>query len=451
MAKVTLALIRLWLSLVVLGALIPEGQLSALASAPRGTIAYVHRNPAGVEEIHLIEPDGSRDRLLFSTKKPLAPQIMDIQQLAWKPDASELAFTSSHEDVCSLFKADIYAIRPDGTGYRRVSAPPACGSRAGIPTGTVRVPLENFTIESGPFTIYFEGAPAPVQVSLAPHTSTTVTFHNVADYGGRKQTAVAIYGEVRCFYPGANVDVQPGQTVETGVLAIRTGLQHYGFQWPAYLPDGHKIASIFNKGDLYQVASHNQTLGEVGDKRAFSMPMSSDFLAWGPTSALAGQFLYEGWVDSDTIFLGKIGDSAGQAIMTIDPTRIGKSLLGLAWLPDGSGFLYSFSEMVNWVDKADLWEYSFATGQSRRVTNVPHGFARRMAISPDGQKIVYEYQPSGYWYQENPAIDLWMVNRDGSGRTLFVTGGRAPAWSRQDVPDPIVFDQKLSLPLILRR
>ncbi len=434
--KVKSICIRGLLSLVMLAIFAPQSQPFALANAPVGTIAYVVNNHETGDEIHLIEPDGSADRLLFSTGEPTSQELVDIQQLAWKPDASELAFTSSHEAGCSLFQSDIYTIRPDGKIYRRVTDPPACGSRSGIPTGTVTVPIENATDESGPFTIYFEGAPAPVDIGLAPGGSTTVTFHDVIDYGDQPQFAVAIFGEVRSFYPDAQIDVQPGAAVETGVLEIMTGFEHYGFRWPTYLPDGSKIASIFNKGVLHQVDAGNREYGLVGSQLTFDMPLSSDFLAWGPTPARANQFLYEGWVESDTIFLGDVNGSAGQVIMTIDPTYIGKTLLGLAWLPDGSGFLYSVSEMVNYVDKADLWEYSFATKQSTRVTNVPSGFIRRIAVSPDGQKIAYEYQPYGYWYEENPAIDLWIMNRDGSSQTLLVEDGRSPAWSPQQLPQP---------------
>ncbi len=441
MDKVTRALIRLSLGLAVLGALIPAGQPAALASAPVGTIAYVRPNAASGDEIRLIEPDGSGDRLLFSTGVPTTPETTDIQQLAWSPDAAELAFTSSHEFGCSLYHSDVYAIRPDGAGYRRVSGPPACGGRSRLPTGTVRVPLENHTIESGPFTVCLEGAPAPLEIALAPRAFTTVTFEGVADYGECEQAAVVIYGEVRSFYPGAEVDVRPGKTVETGLLEITTGFEHYGFQWPSYLPDGSAIASILHKGELYRVAASNRVPGLAGEKLDFAMPMSADFMAWGPTPALAGQFLYEGWVDGDTIFLGDVKGAEGQVLMAIDPTRIGRTLLGLAWLPDGSGFLYSVSEMVDWADKADIWEYSFATKESRHVTNVSRGFIRRMAVSPDGEKIVYEHEMAETWYSENPATDLWLVSRDGSAAALLVENGRAPAWSPQAIPDLAAMDE----------
>ncbi len=448
--KIVRTLIRLFFSLAIIAVPLSGGRPAVQASAPVGTIAYVRSDPVNGDEIHLIEPDGSGDRILYSTDIPAVPEYVDVQQLTWKPDASELAFTSSHEADCSLFQSDIYTIRPDGSNYRRVSGPPACDSRSKFPTGTVKVPLENDTFDNELFTIYFEGALAPIDIVLASGDSTTVTFENVADYGDQKQVAVAIFGEVRSFFPGADADVIPGETVETGFFQISMGFEWYGFRWPTYLPNGSGIASIFNKGELYEVGSGNQEPGLVGTKMTFDMPLSTDFLAWGPTSELADQFLYEGWVDGDTLFYGDINDTEGQVIMPIDPTYVGKSLLGLAWLPDGSGFLYSFSEFVNYVDKADIWEYSFATGKSTRLTDLSYGFIRRMTVSPDGNQIVYEYQRSDIWYVENPVTELWIMNRDGSGQTMLVEDGRSPAWSPVDLPQPLVYDHYIFLPLILK-
>jgi hypothetical protein len=269
-----------------------------------------------------------------------------------------------------------------------------------------------------------------------------ITFSNVADYGDQEQYAVAIYGEVRMFFPGANVDVIPGQTLQTGQLEIHTGFEHYGFQWPTYNPDGSLIEAVFNKDELHEIESANRELGVVPSRLAF-LPISSDFLAWGPTPARADQFLYEGWKSSPDwshssprIFLGDLNGSTEQEIIDIDPDEIGRTVLGLAWLPDGSGFLYSYNELtMDWVDKADVFEYSFASGQSQRVTDLSGGFIRRMSVSPDGQQIVYEYQTSGYWTDENPSTDLWVMNRDGSGQALLVEDGRAPVWSPQPIPD----------------
>jgi hypothetical protein len=440
LSKPLSTLVRLVLCLTILAALAPQAQSYASAASALGDIAYVRTTPNG-DQIRLIEPDGLGDHLLWQTGVPEPAGITDIQQLAWKPDASELAFTSSHETGCSMFESDIYALRADGVDYRRVSGPPACGSRAGIPTGTVIVPVINMTFSSRVFSIYFEGAPGPVDVFITSGDEKTITFTHVADYGNRVQYAVAVYGEVRMLFPGAKVDVIPGQTLQTGQLEIRTGLEHYGFQWPTYSPNGSFIEAIFNKTELHEIESANRELGIIPDRLAF-LPISTDFLAWGPTPARADQFLYEGWKrsadwshSSPRIFLGDLNGSTEQELIDIDPTQIGRTVLGLAWLPDGSGFLYSYNELTsNWIDKADVFEYSFATRQSRRVTDLSGGFIRRMSVSPDGQQIVYEYQTRGYWYDENPSTDLWVMNRDGSGRALLVENGRAPAWSPRPIP-----------------
>jgi hypothetical protein len=433
-------LVRLVLSLSALLYLAPQGRFPASAADTDGTIAYVRTTPNG-DQIRLIGTDGSGDHLLWQTGVPLSAGFTDIQQLAWKPDASELAFTSSHETGCSLFESDIYAIRADGMDYRRVSGPPACGSRAGLPTSTVVVPVINMTFSSRVFSIYFEGAPGPVEVFITSGDEKTLTFTNVADFGEQEQYAVAVYGEVRMLFPGAKVDVVPGQTLQTGQLEIRTGIEHYGFQWPTYSPNGSFIEAVFNKTELHEIESANRELGIIPGRLAF-LPVSSDFLAWGPTPARADQFLYEGWKysadwshSSPRIFLGDLNGSTEQELIDIDPTQIGRTVLGLAWLPDGSGFIYSYNELtMDWIDKADVFEYSFATGQSQRVTNLSGGFIRRMSVSPDGQKIVYEYQARGYWTDENPSTDLWVMNRDGSGRALLVENGRAPAWSPRPIP-----------------
>ena len=433
-------------ALVVFAAAAASGATRAQATAELGPIAYIYPNPDTGDEIRLIELDASNDRLLWKSYVPGAPELIQISSLAWRPDASELAFSSTHEEDCSLFQADIYAVRSDGQGYRRVSGPPACGNPNHLPTGTVQVPVINWTYTYGPFTIYFEGAPGPIEMALAPGQSAMLTFYNVADYGNQQQYAVAIYGEVRSFFGGAGVDVKPNTTLKAGTLEILSGFEHYGFQWPTYSPDGAQLSYIFNKGEVYWVDSDNEEPGLLGTPLSLSMPLSSDFLTWGPTESRANQFLYEGWQDSDTIFLGNQDTGTSQLIMTIDPQRIGKTLLGLTWLPDGSGFLYSVTEMVNYVDKANIFAYSFATGKSTRLTDVASGFIRRMTLSPDGQYLVFEYQGSGYWYEENPSMSLYIMELYGSEAFPLVENGRAPAWSPAALPEPVVADHFLFLP-----
>jgi hypothetical protein len=78
-----------------------------------GTIAYVRNGT----EIRLIEADGSNDRRLWT--HPDAKEELGIYDVEWRPDGKELAFSSGHAAVSSLYHADLYAIRPDGSGFRK--------------------------------------------------------------------------------------------------------------------------------------------------------------------------------------------------------------------------------------------------------------------------------------------------------------------------------------------
>ncbi len=80
--------------------------------SPRaGTIAYVR----GSTEVRLINADGTNDRRLWT--HPDARKELGIYGVAWRPDGKELTISSSHAAAYSLYHADLYAIRPDGTGF----------------------------------------------------------------------------------------------------------------------------------------------------------------------------------------------------------------------------------------------------------------------------------------------------------------------------------------------
>jgi hypothetical protein len=65
----------------------------------RGTIAYI-RNGA---EIRLIDPDSSNDCRIWSLPRAELAATMGINGVAWRPDGNEIAFSSAHEAVRSLF------------------------------------------------------------------------------------------------------------------------------------------------------------------------------------------------------------------------------------------------------------------------------------------------------------------------------------------------------------
>jgi len=181
------------------------------------TIAYI--SGATGDEIHLVDPGGTGDRVVWQNEDP--DGSYEVSALAWKPDGTEVAFSSSHENFCSINDVDIFAIDSGGGGYRRVTEAPACDGLSAFPVGTVRIPLVGPLIDSFTGFVYFQGAPSVRPVSLAAGASGEVVFDGVADLGDSiLQLATVIDGNGREFAVGTAVDVLPGGTVTTAPLSL---------------------------------------------------------------------------------------------------------------------------------------------------------------------------------------------------------------------------------------
>lgn len=102
-----------------------------------GTVAYIRDST----EIRLIDPDGANDRRLWT--HPDAKKALGIDYLAWRPDGKELAFSSKHAAAASLYDADLYVVRPDGSGFRKLTNAPDRAEFTRFPKGNVSVTLRN--------------------------------------------------------------------------------------------------------------------------------------------------------------------------------------------------------------------------------------------------------------------------------------------------------------------
>jgi WD40 repeat protein len=411
----------------------PAPGASAMADADPGVIAFVTSINGREDQIRLIDPTGGNNRLLWSTgDRGVATQLQYVANLDWKPDGSELAFHSSHQAACSFFGSDVYGIRSNGTNLRRIVSPPACGQNPGRPTGTVRVTYYNGTDQSGPFVFYFQGAPAAQSGALPPNGSLTVTFNNVVDYGSQSQWGVASMGYIRFLSAEGRADVIPGQTVET-VVVMGYGYEDWAIHSPTWNYDGTQIGFLFGgEANPYGIAAGNTTPGNMGARLLTPasdgtlVPFSSSLLAYGPTQARANQLLFAGYNEGSNIYLLTVGQSQpGQMLLRAGDLG-GDGFTGLTWLPDGSGFLYSMGE--SFFDVANIFRYNFSTGQSERLTDVSSGWVRGLAVSPDGSRVVLEYQSTGSVWDEFPDTDLYTMNIDGTDPQLLVAGGRSPAW-----------------------
>jgi hypothetical protein len=399
----------------------PAAQSSG-PSAAAGAIAYVHAHPDGTTDFHLIQPDGSHDQIIATL--PISSALY-IPELAWRPDGVELAFSSNHEETTSFWHTDLYAMRPDGSGLRRITNGPDASALASYPKGTVTVNVQ--VNAGGPYLVYIDGAPSPQVVTAGSHR---LTFTNVAVFpGGRFQRVVAMFGFDRWFTPGVGAVLHAGQTVDAGTLVIGgQGISELGPSTLSWRSDGTKLAFRFLECCYDMIAAYPP---EEDDGTTLLEPLGfANLIDYAPLAAKANQFLYTSAdvFNGNAILLGIEGQSTNQPLVSTG--YLFQQLHDMKWLPDGSGFVYSEDGLNSdgtLVVDSNLYEYDFASHASKPITHFTSEFAARLGISPDGQQIVFEHST------DDKAVDgLWIVNRDGSNPHLFVPGpGVArPAWSR---------------------
>lgn len=402
-------------------------------SAVHDTIAYV---AAGGDEIRLIDPDGSNDRSLWTHGLSDPESVYDVWTMAWNPQATRLTYASTHENWCSLYGSDIYSVGADGTQYQRVTQAPACAELADYPKGTVRVPIRNDSIDSFSGFMYFQGAPSLQPVNLPPNGTGMVTFTDVADFGSGDdglQLASLIVAPYREIMFASIVDVQAGGTVTTSEVGIYQPGNVWEVHSPSWRHDGSAVTFIYNFASFTELPKQPEPLSYGTDLMAEDgeFPLFVDLVARGPTSATANDILYVGsdWSETTAVYLVSDGSSGpGEPLVTYEGLE---SVLGLAWLPDASGFIYSVTEGDYYSEErsANLFLYDFESGMSGRLTDFVGDFAGLLSVSADSSAVVFERAAEQVEFSDDLLEpDLWILRDDGS-LELLVEDGRAPAWS----------------------
>lgn len=412
-----------------------------------GAIVYVSANG---RELRLIQPDGSGDHLLWRVPDSVIGSA--ISNVVWRPDAQQIAFTSSHEATCSEFGADLYLINPDGSNLRRLTNAPACAELAGYPQSRASVQVENELASFSDYLVYIEGAPTAQVVTIAPNSSVLVTFPQVADLGtGVLQAAVAIHGTTRWVNAAIMADVVAGQNTHLGTLTISgSGISAYGATQPSWNPDGSKLAYQLGQGKLWQVGLNVPILGEGGPLLAAQATNSvaGTHPRWSP---VGDEVLYQRFDTSPSTISRATVDSndAGTALASV------VLISGMDWLSDGSGFVVADDDAL--LAHTDLFRMTFANNQITQLTQTSgHQAAAEPSSSPDDTRLVYTYVED---VQANPVQpQLHIMNSDGSGDHVLVEGGRVADWSRVNPQAPPIptatpvpnLDIKTYLPCALR-
>ncbi|MEZ4662707.1 MAG: hypothetical protein R2911_34600 [Caldilineaceae bacterium] len=404
---------------------LPIVHAKALVQSIDGTtIVYITE---GARALRLIQPDGSDDRLLWAIPEGVNGEI---ESVAWRPDAQQIAFVSSHESLCSEWLSDIFLINPDGSDLRRLTNGPACDELAGYAQGSVTVQIENRLNNLNQVLVYVEGAPTAKVVTVAPGATVLVAFPQVADLGdGLPQSVVAIDGYRRWFDAAVQADVAAQSNVHAGTLVLAdAGFDAYGASNLSWNPGGTKLAFQFGTGRLWQVATDVPLLQEGGPLLAPAI--NNQVLGGRPVwSPVDNQVLYQRFgVSPQTITLAEVdGDSAGQALLDVKDTQ------GLDWLKDGSGLGVAAVDAL--LSHHDLYLYRFADNSIIQLTQTEPGqSALYPNFAPDNSRLVYIYVPDT---QAQPlAPMLRIMNSDGSDDHLLIEGAIRADWSRVQPQNP---------------
>jgi hypothetical protein len=402
----------------------PEG---AGASPASEAIVYV---TADGRELHVIELDGSGDRVAW--RVPNASYT--ITAPASRPDGAEIAFASDHEMAVSFFQRDLYAIRPDGSALRKLTNPPLYDELASFPKGTVTVTVENLTFDGGPYFVYVVGASQPQQITIGAGASERLTFTDVADLGnGVSQPAIVIHGIQRWWDAATAADVRPGARVDAGRVAISANpIALFGADGPFWRADGSRVGFFFGPTCLLQQIPADPAPGPsfepLVDPATFGSICGAD---WGPTPDLAGQLLLvdatSEYVESGRTLIYRAAEGSrerGNPVAVFDDyVRV----TDIRWLADGSGFVVARQDAL--VDEdINLYEFDFASGTLRKLTDFRGEFVRRFSIAPDGSTIAFERVKGAIEELATAPADVWIMDRDGSDPRLLVRNAAFPAW-----------------------
>ncbi len=397
--------------------------VSASSATVAGTIAYVVPNNTTGDQVWLVDANGSNPRRIYSTGVADPYSIQSINGLAWRPDGGELVFASNHEEICSWYGSDLYAITATGSGYRRVTNAPACAGLANYPKGTVTVSAPG---ANALYQLYVMGAPSAQTVSGG-----AVTFYDVADLGSIVQPVVAIDGSDR--WMGDPVDVKAGQAVNAGAINIYVyGSDEIGAFEPTWRRDGSRIGYAFGCARLYGIADQPPA-GNIGQPLFNASGVAPCVMAWGSTASTANQIVYFTPAGDPGIYLTTEGSTGAgtKLISTADYDHV----FGMQFLPDASGFIFTMTD--NWSSSSNLYHYDIASDTLTKLTFYTNEFARDFSLSPDGQTIVYERAPEAWGVPYGGASDLWTIGIDGFDEQLFKANGAHPSWStNSNTPPP---------------
>ncbi len=354
--------------------------------------------------------------MLWTNPNPISASMYD---LAWKPDAKEIAFISGHEDGYSPFHTDIYAIQPDGSGMRRISNPPTREFllAGGYQIASIKGKIYNGRGNVSVFLVYVEGARDYVSVPLGAYqTETPFVINNIKYDPTNSHYVVFCWSDGGCAngreYSVPVFTLLPGQTTDVGTLQFNGSCFHPEVTDVTWKRDGSEVGAIFEIMGYKFDAD-----GQVAGSSLFTSNAVADDLAWSPVD---DSILYVDVVSKHGLYRTYSGGGTGDLLITsgvISPEDP-------CWLPDGSGFVY--------VMNNHIYEYSMSSATSQVVKFFYNEIISHPGVSPDGNYISFTRGNS-----INNNTDLWILNHTNLTEMWAVTTNGRASYASWSLVDPV--------------
>ena len=402
-----------------------------------GKIAYHETNEEGTPvSVALFDPNTREVDTIWTHPDG---EFGHWSNITWHPDATSMAFISDHDFNFSIFRADIFSIKPDGTGLHRV---PDFLTQEDIEDGDYPRVTVNGVLEfddgysSG--TSYYvilgiQGTDKGAVLSGSSGDRVSFSIPDVPVLGNQDsfdQMFVLQYSSGYCsmgieYYPGMGIVV--GDVVDVGTVKL-FGANCIGLLTAnhphnlSYNHDGNEIG--FTYSGLWKV---NVNATEEFEITELNPPGGGNLNTAFAYSPVDNRYLYTDYnlvSGGDRLFLAAEGQEA-ELLIERDINDANP-----VWLPDGSGFIYAGppdDAAVSFDD--NIFHYDLTTGEKQRLTYFSREQIHELAISPDGRYVLFEfgdYAYTDFWILDrlNP-VEIWPANENSNCAY--------PAWSPKDV------------------
>lgn len=395
-----------------------------------GDIAFFNYDPQiRRNTIKLLDPNSNSSKTLWTY--PKAHQKYHWKDIKWKPDGSELAFISDHETPFSPTYTDIYAIQPDGGGFRKISNPPfqkQIKKRKAYPRIKVTGRLKNkSTSENGDsqviaINLWIQGARKVIPLKLTTNAKIPFEIDNVAVVGKNpdqfEPIVVLHWSTEKCAFgveyerPVSDISFSKadiGTLIFDGLVCNETS-EANSIRNLSWTRDGSSIGFSMI-GSLRKIASKGQSVFASEELLSFSGVYWPDHMAWSPIN---NHYLFYNYdlptMEKTGIYL--VSEDGEPELLVNDARSISP-----VWLPDGSGFLY----VKDSYEDKNIYHYHLQTKEIKRLTYFSYDAVENLSVADGGRYIVFELHntwanpiESDLWIMDlfNP-VDMWQLTDDG--------------------------------------